>query len=292
MTSNEAEIVGTDRRMIGEISVVALSDGRIEGSLSMLRNIEQAKAERFLRAALQPVPPRISVNCYALGLRDSIVLIDTGAGTAMGPSLGRLHKSLQLAGIRPGDVTTVLLTHAHPDHSNGLTDASRHAYFPNAELVMHEDEVAHWFDDARMAQATPRRREDNFEAARRQIAPYKNQLRTFRSGEVIPNVRAVPLPGHTPGHCGYLIESGEESLLIWGDTVHIPDVQVPCPEASVSLDTDAIAAVATRKRVLDMAATESLLVAGMHMHFPGFARIVRHDGGFALATAETRQRRN
>jgi glyoxylase-like metal-dependent hydrolase (beta-lactamase superfamily II) len=115
------------------------------------------------------------------------------------------------------------------------------------------------------------------------MAPYHNVMHTFSdSTEVFPGVTAVMLHGHTPGHSGYMISSGNDSLLIWGDIVHVPDIQIPRPEVTIEFDTDPDAAMTTRKRVLDMVTTDRLLVAGMHMHFPGFAHIVRQGDSYDM----------
>jgi glyoxylase-like metal-dependent hydrolase (beta-lactamase superfamily II) len=172
----------------------------------------------------------------------------------------------------------------HPDHSAGLTDPETgRRLFPNAELVVHENEPRHWDDDAAMARASERAKKLYFQAAREQMAPYRDRLRLFSTGgEVFPGVRAVLLHGHTPGHCGYLISSGSESLLVWGDIIHVPEIQVPRPEVTMEFDTDPVAAAATRRRTFEMVANERLLVAGMHIHFPGFAHLVHSAGGYAM----------
>ena len=171
----------------------------------------------------------------------------------------------------------------HPDHSAGLTDPKTgRKLFPNAELVVHENEPKHWNDDAAMARASERAKKLYFQCAREQIAPYHNVMRTFSgSVEVFPGVTSMPLHGHTPGHSGYMIASGKESLLIWGDIMHVPEIQVPRPEVTIEFDTDPHAAAATRRRVFDMVATDRQLIAGMHVHFPGFAHVVRQGDGYA-----------
>ena len=115
------------------------------------------------------------------------------------------------------------------------------------------------------------------------MAPYHNQMRTFAGEvEVFPGVTSVPLHGHTPGHSGYRIASGGQSLLIWGDIIHVPEVQVPRPEVTMAFDTDPQAAAATRRRVFDMVTADRQLVAGMHVHFPGFAHLVRQGEGYLM----------
>ena len=120
-----------------------------------------------------------------------------------------------------------------------------------------------------------------FDVARQQIAPYQNQRKTPGDG-VFPHVNAINLSGHTPGHAGYLVESGGEALLIWGDICHVPDIQVRRPEVTMAFDTDPQQAIATRKRAFDMAVADKLLVAGMHLHFPGFSYMSREGDGYRM----------
>lgn len=267
------QIAGLYRRRIGDIVVTAISDGYVTVPLELTLDISPEDAEAIQRRAFQPVPPRLSINTFAIHSAGRVALVDTGGGISMGDQpAGRLQQSLRAAGIAVADIDTVILTHMHPDHSNGLTSPDGVANFPTAELVVAEKDVDHWHDDAAMNRASERQRERFFMGAREQIKPYQNRRRNS-VGEVFPGVTAEPLPGHTPGHTGYRVSSGDESLLIWGDIVHLPDVQVARPEAYAEPDCDPAAAVAQRRRVFEMVAREQLLVAGMHMHFPGFLRL-------------------
>jgi glyoxylase-like metal-dependent hydrolase (beta-lactamase superfamily II) len=270
-------------RRVGDIDVALLCDGYLDASLEVVRN-PPPDAEDLLRRHGGRVPPRISVNTFLVRSAGRLALIDTGSGESMGPTLGQLPRALAAVGVAPEAIDAILLTHMHPDHSNGLSDAAGQRLFPNAEVVLHENELPHWFDDAAMARADERQRTRYFAWAREQITPYRDRVREFRAGEVFPGVTAIPIPGHTPGHTAYLIASGRESLLVWGDTVHIPELQVPRPETTMVFDTDPAAAAASRVRVFDMAATENLPVAGMHLHFPGFARMTKSAGAFALVS--------
>jgi glyoxylase-like metal-dependent hydrolase (beta-lactamase superfamily II) len=269
ITAPAAQIPGIYHRRIGDIVVTALSDGVVKAAFEMMRGIELAEAEAILRDAFQPAPPQIQVNCFLIHSHGRVGLIDTGCGVSMGDHLGLLPRQLSRLGIDVGQIDTVMLTHMHPDHSNGLTAPDGTANFPAAELVVSETDVRHWHDDSAMSIASDRHRERFFKGARAQIRPYWDRRRDA-AGEVFPGVHAEPLPGHTPGHTGYLVSSGGESLLIWGDIVHIPDVQVRRPEVCVEPDSDHAMAAATRRRTFDRVATDRLLVAGLHMHFPGF----------------------
>ncbi len=273
------QVPGVYRHKIGDIVVTAISDGHVNAAYEMMRGITPVEAQKILLDSFRPAPPRISVNCFVIHSAGRVALIDTGCGTTMGDQLGLLPANLALAGVAAGDIDTVILTHMHPDHSNGLTTKAGVADFPTAELVVSETDVRHWHDDAAANAASQRHRERFFFGAREQIKPYWDRRRDA-VGEVFPGVSALALPGHTPGHTGYMISSGSESLLVWGDIVHLPDVQVERPEVFVDPDSDPAAAVATRRRVFDMVATDRLLVAGMHMHFPGFLNLASttHQG--------------
>ena len=150
--------------------------------------------------------------------------------------------------------------------------------------MAHEAELAHWFDDAAMAAATERSRARYFASARFRLPPYRGRTRTFREGEVLPGVIGVPCPGHTPGHCAYRIRSGEEEMVIWGDTVHVPELQVPRPDVTMLYDHDGPLAAASRVAVFETAVRDRLVIGGMHLHFPGFARLAREGAGYRLQT--------
>jgi glyoxylase-like metal-dependent hydrolase (beta-lactamase superfamily II) len=277
----DVQVPGLYRRRIGEVLVTAISDGYIDAPFAVLRGIEEADAEANLKGNFRPSPPRISVNCFMIQAGGRTAVVDTGSGETMGPTLGKLPSLMSSVGIADKDVDTVLLTHMHPDHSNGLTDANGKRLFPEAEIVVDEVDVTHWHDDGAKSRAPETQQTRYFDEARRQIAPYQDRRKNAK-GEVFPHVRAVPLNGHTPGHTGYLVESGGEALLIWGDICHVPDIQVRRPEVTMAFDTDQAAAIATRRRAFDMAVADKLLVAGMHLHFPGFAHMTREGDGYRM----------
>ena len=278
-----AQIPGVYHRRIGDIVVTALSDGYLDGTVEVMQNISPADATGMLTDKFRP-GRRTSVNCYLVYSAGRLALIETGSGDYLLPTAGKLQQNLKAEGVDPADIETVILTHMHPDHSAGLTDPKTgEKFFPNAELVVNENEPRHWQDDGAMNKADERARKLYFQCAREQMAPYHNQMRTFAgSVEVFPGVTSIPLHGHTPGHSGYMIASGDKSLLIWGDIIHVPEVQVPRPDVTMVFDTDPHQAAATRKRTFDMVATDRQLIAGMHVHFPGFANLVKQGDGYLM----------
>lgn len=278
----DAQIAGVYHRRIGDIVVTAISDGYMTPDREMTRNLAPDELALALDGSFRE-RLLFSVNAFLIRSGDRIALIDTGSGDYFGPTTGHVVRNLAAAGVSPEQVDTILLTHMHPDHSAGLTDMTTGAMiFPNAELVVHENEPKHWWDDGQLAKASDLYKRLHFGMTREQVTPYLGQLRTFTGGdtEVFPGVIAVPLVGHTPGHSGYLIESGGQALLIWGDVIHIPEVQFARPEVVMVPDLDPDTAVASRRRILDMAEQDRLLVTGMHLHFPGFGHVSRENGIF------------
>ena len=281
----QQQISGVYHRRIGDIIVTAISDGFLDGSIEVLRNISQDAARQILTASFRPAR-RTAVNAFLIYSAGRLALVDTGSGNYLLPTAGKVMANIKAAGVDPAGIDTVLLTHMHPDHSAGLTDMTTgKRYYPNAELAMHESEPAHWFDDTKMAKGTEREKKAFFQAGREQVAPYKDRWRLFRGGEVFPGVTAIPRPGHTPGHTNFMINSGKEQLLIWGDTVHVPEIQTARPEVCMDFDTDKDLAADSRRKVFDMVATDRLLVTGMHLHFPGFSHLVRDGSGYRLIPA-------
>lgn len=281
----EKQIPGIYHRRVGDIHITAVSDGFLDGNLDVLKNIDPEEARKILTENFRPAR-RTAVNCFLIYSKGRLALVETGCGTYMAATGGQLLNNLKAAGVDPKTIDTVLLTHMHPDHSAGLTDMTTGSkHFPNAALVMHENEPKHWFDDAAMARGNNREKKLFFQAGREQTDPYRKQWSLFQKGEVFPGVTAMPFHGHTPGHTGYLVASGNEQLLIWGDIVHVPEVQTARPEVCMAFDSDTGQAEATRRRVFDMVVADKLMVTGMHMHFPGFSRLVKSGTGYRIIPA-------
>jgi glyoxylase-like metal-dependent hydrolase (beta-lactamase superfamily II) len=278
-----AQVPGVYHRRVGDIVVTALHDGHRDVSMTTVQNIPPEDAARLLRDAYRPVPRRTAANAFLIRSGGRTALVDTGYGSDGTPTAGHLFANLQAAGVSPADIDTVLLTHMHPDHWGGLLDADGQPAFPSAELKVNEAEYAYWHDDVAMnGLPGPERRKLFFLDARAKLAPYRDRMSLFSDGEIFPGVSTVPLHGHTPGHTGLLVSSGDASLLIWGDIVHVPEIQVPRPEVTMIVDVDPEQAIATRRRVFDLVATEGIAFAGMHLHFPALAHMAKHGDDYVL----------
>ncbi|MEC5344815.1 MBL fold metallo-hydrolase [Brenneria populi] len=266
---------------IGEFSIAAISDGYLSTNLDLLTNIDPEDASRLQQNAGVSDPASIHINCYLVRGRGRTILIDAGAG-GIKQWGGRLKANLALAGVSPSDIDAILLTHAHPDHIGGLMDSSGEAALPNAELVVHRHEISFWEDDGNLSRASERAR-GNFLFARKVFDKYREQIRTFTDNEVLPGISALPLPGHTAGHSGYRIESDGGSLLIWGDIVHFPHIQIARPDVSIAFDQNPRLAADTRSRLLDIVSSDKILIAGMHLGEPGFAHIERTGKAYKIS---------
>jgi len=272
---------------VGRQTFTSLSDGYYQTDLTVFPSFDRAEAGRLQRAAHRPAAPRISHNMYVVrGPEHAPILIDVGMGDGWGPTMGHLPWALSSIGVAAEEVGTVLLTHLHLDHSAGLINRDGTARFPNAQVVVHAAEIEYWLGGditAPDAADPPWSAAVTRQGASAALAPYRDRLLTFDSEQTVgPGIVAVPLTGHTPGHSGYRVGSGDDSILVVGDIVHVPAVQGPRPDACVVFDVDVHAAAAARQRLFIEAARVGFRIAGAHTEFPGVSLVHRVGDGYVL----------
>ncbi len=267
---------------VGNVEVQGLSDGILKTSLDLVIGMDRAQAENLV-GGTQNGSLYIPVNNFVIRRDGKIILIDAGAGNTMQPTLGKLPENLRGAGIDPAAVTHIVMTHLHPDHANGLVDDSGRPHYPNAEIVVHETEVDFWMrpdianDEDRV--------KGNRARTKINLKPYLNRIRRVRDGEEFSGFTPVLAPGHTPGHTCWLLAAGSGGFMAFGDVVHLSAIQISHPETALTYDLDKNLAVKSRKRILDMAASERLAIAGAHVNAPGFGYVVRKGSSFAFEPA-------
>ena len=278
--SHAASVEGVSRASVGARELIGFLDGRIPLPAGAL----QGASDEELVDLIGGQSFEGFINAYAVRGGDGLTLIDSGAGTMMGAPSGRLDTLMREAGLDPADVSTVLLTHLHPDHIGGLIGEGQ-LEVPNATLKLHEAERAFWTSDEAKAQAGEGAAQF-FDAARGLLEGFGERVETF-SGEadVAPGLTAMELFGHTPGHTGFTLSDGDATTLIWGDIVHVPPVQFARPDVTIGFDVNPDEARATRTRVFDMTATDDLPVAGMHLVFPGVGTVTREGEGYGFNAA-------
>src|SRR6476660_3471094 len=119
----QQQIPGVYHRRVGDILVTALSDGFLDGSLDVLRNISQDEARQILTDNFRPAR-RTPVNAFLIYSAGRLALIETGSGNYLLPTAGKVLENLKAARVAPTDIEAVLLTHMHPDHSAGFNDTA------------------------------------------------------------------------------------------------------------------------------------------------------------------------
>ena len=272
---------GAFRARVGAATVTAVSDGAASSPLAdgFVRNAMLAQVQQALRDAGLP-DDRITIPFTAFVVEHDgrRVLMDAGNGQFGAPTAGRLLANLRVAGIDPRSIDTVLISHFHGDHINGLRDRDGALAFPNARLLVPAPEWDFWTDDARRAAAPGAPGGD---AVRRVFGPIAASVVRFQPGdELVAGVRSIAAYGHTPGHTAFSIASRGQTFVYLGDVANIAALFVRNPDWAVRFDMDAEAARQTRRRLLDAAVAGDWIVGGYHLPAPGLGRIVRRGSGY------------
>jgi glyoxylase-like metal-dependent hydrolase (beta-lactamase superfamily II) len=291
--SNTPQAAATFYRMkLGAFTVIALSDGSFDlPSKTLLIEPRAGEVKTLLDRAHLPEQVPSAVNAFLVDTGRKRILVDTGSGNLLGPSLGKLQSSLLAAGYRPEQIDEILLTHLHPDHFGGLS-ADGHALFPHAIVRIEAHEAAFWQDKSNLAKVDASV-QGSFDGAIAALAPYAaaGHIETFHTGATLePGVTAVAMAGHTVGHTAFRFESAGQTLLMWGDVVHLAAVQFADPKVAIHFDSTPAQAEATREKVFADASARGYCVAASHIAFPGIGHVTRSGSGYAWQPVGAAQR--
>jgi glyoxylase-like metal-dependent hydrolase (beta-lactamase superfamily II) len=270
---------------VGSISCTVLTDGYYSYPTEwFFPNADPARLQQTVEPRGMPGESVLTpYTCLLIETGRHVILADTGAGAASSTT-GALCARLEMIGIRPRDVDTVVLTHAHPDHIGGAVGRGGRPVFSQARHVISEYECEFWL--ARRPDLTPLRVPEPMRSgigatARTTLDTLRFQIETVdRETEIVPGVRLIPAPGHTPGHLALLVSSGGRHLLNLGDAAVHP-LHLEQPELENGFDLATPVAAATRRELLARAVDEDMGVMAFHFPFPSVGRVAaREEGGW------------
>ncbi len=266
---------------VGNFKVIALRDGELSLPAEVLMNLSDEQSQQIATDENSTLATS-NVNAYLIQTESKNLLIDSGCRDLFGPTCGFLQDALKEAGLGPNDITDIFFTHLHPDHVAGAIDAEGSAVFKNASFKVIDLEYNFWtsdtFTDAEV------NGNDWAGLARAALSAYEDKIETISFGkDIISGVSSVDIPGHTPGHSGFRVDEGNETLIQMGDILHVPNLQLENPNIATIFDVDSEAALKSRKEVLDMVSTDRLLCTSGHMIKPKFGYIEKSGESYRIA---------
>jgi glyoxylase-like metal-dependent hydrolase (beta-lactamase superfamily II) len=274
---------GFYRAMLGDFEVTVLSDGTTELPVDKLLKQPADKTVKALAKSFEKSPLETSFNGFLINTGSKLILIDTGAASLFGPTLGKLASNLKAAGYQPEQVDEVYITHMHPDHVGGLA-ADGQLAFPNAVVRAGKADADYWLIQANMDKA-PAEIKGFFQGAMVSVGPYvkANKFQPItQNGELAPGINAYITAGHTPGHVTYAVESKGQKLMLLGDLMHVAAVQFDDPSVTIAFDTDGKTAEAERKEAFAAAAKGGYLIGAAHLPFPALGHLRSSGKGYTF----------
>jgi len=280
---------GWYRYKVGSFEITVATDGvnRFKLPDNIVANVKREDVNAALAAAyLQPDIFVTPYNPIVVNTGQKLVVIDTGLGeagfNASKGANGQFLTNLAAAGIDAKAIDTVIISHYHGDHVNGLLKADNSLSFPNAEILVPAAEHTFWMDDGEMSRAPKGRMEDLFKNNRRVFAgEVMKRLRTYDEGkEVVSGITAVGTHGHSAGHNSHVVSSGSSTVYVQADVTHVPFLFARNPGWHAFYDQDPIMAEATRRKVYDMLVAERMLLQGFHYPFPSLAYVEKSGSGY------------
>jgi glyoxylase-like metal-dependent hydrolase (beta-lactamase superfamily II) len=289
--SSGGQAPGFYRYKVGDYECTSINDGARTFPMpdKLVVNVPKDEALAAAEAAYMPKGMvTIPFNPQLINTGKKLILIDAGNGVAnLEPSKGAVGRTLQnlaAAGVDPKNIDVVLLSHLHPDHTNGIRNADGSLAFPNAEIMVPSVDWAFWTSEENTAKAQSNEMMKNYFAnVKKTFAGLESKVTKYEWGkEVSPGITSISTPGHTPGHTSFAIASGNAKILIQSDVTNIPELFLRNPDWHVAFDVDGDLAQQTRHKFYDMAAAEKMTVVGFHFTFPSVGHVEKDGKGYRL----------
>jgi glyoxylase-like metal-dependent hydrolase (beta-lactamase superfamily II) len=277
---------GVYKYKVGSIEVTAVYDGiwRKPHDPTFIKNAsvedtKEALAKAGLTTEFMPIPLTVVV----LKIGDKYVMIDSGSGVGQWQANAtNLPSNMKAAGIDRGQISTILVSHFHPDHVWGLMEKGTNAaVFPNAELIVSSTEYKWWTEPGRV-EKLPEGRKPAGKRIGDVFPTWKNWKLVEDNAEVAPGVRLLAAPGHTPGHSAFLVTSGKDQLMVSNDAMYVPALLAPHPDWQGAYDQDGATAVTTRRKLMDRVIADKMMVCGAHFPFPGRGTFTKDGDAYAF----------
>jgi glyoxylase-like metal-dependent hydrolase (beta-lactamase superfamily II) len=282
---------GFYRYKVGSFECTSINDGARSFPMpdAFVRNVPKAEALAAAEAAYMPKGMvTVPFNPQVINNGSKLVLIDCGWGVGMfEPSkgaIGRTLSNLVAAGVDPKSVDVVLMSHLHPDHTNGIRAADGSMAFPNAEIMVPANDWTFWMSEENAAKAQSNEMMKGYFANVRKVySGIEGKVTKYEWGkEVAPGITAIDTHGHTPGHTSFVVSSGSSKVLIQSDVTNIPEFFLRNPDWHVMYDVDPVEAANTRRKFYDMASAEKALIVGFHFNFPSLGYVEKDGAKYRL----------
>ncbi|MBR0775755.1 MBL fold metallo-hydrolase [Bradyrhizobium diazoefficiens] len=286
-----AQAPGFYRYKVGSYECTSINDGARSFPMpdKFVVNVPKEEALAAADAAYMPKGMvTVPFNPQLINTGSKLVLIDAGNGIAnfeaSKGAVGRTLQNLAAAGVDPKSIDVVLLSHLHPDHTNGIRLADGGLAFPNAEIMVPGKDWEFWTSEDNAAKAESNAMMKNYFAnVKKTFAGLESKVTKYEWGkEVAPGITSIATPGHTPGHSSFAVASGDAKVLIQSDVTNIPELFLRNPDWHVAFDIDPTTAQATRHKFYDMAAAEKATVVGFHFTFPSVGHVEKDGAKYRL----------
>ena len=283
-------LIGFYKYKVGSLEVTAIYDGiwRKPHDPAFIKDVsvddtKAALAKAGLTTEFMPIPLTVVV----LRMNGRTIMMDAGSGVGQWQANAtHLPANMKAAGIDYKSIDTIMISHFHPDHVWGLMEKGTNApVFPNAELIVNATEYNWWTDPSRLAKL-PEGRKPAGKRIAENFPKWKNWKLAEDGTEVVPGIRIMAAPGHTPGHSVYHVDAGSEQFLVSADTMYVPALLAPHPEWQGAYDQDGPMAVTTRHKIIDQVIADNVRICGSHFPFPGTGSFVKDGGAYAFTPTQ------